>query len=239
MCRSLSKTCFYMTVAGQKASKVNTPALCTCTLSSCLQKYSPTRSCRGWWTVAALRFSFHHGTRGTLPELYCYLSNRASHCSSNSPHPQVWKRSESPFHSPHLRQVPHLLSWPESGQSHMTPLAFVPSGNLTWVIYRKEASQAIVWGLIRAVDWTVVLLLCCYCWSPAHRCGTTGTAEAYCPQKVGSGPSAYVPVWFKGGDFSICCSQIVWPWLRISVNISGFLRRQGVMVLNLDTVGIT
>lgn len=82
------------------------------------------------------------------------------------------------FHSPRPGQVCHLLSWPESGQSDMTLLACVPSGNSTWIRYRKEASRAIVWGLTQAVDWTVGLLLCWYCWSQAHRCGTAWTAEA-------------------------------------------------------------
>lgn len=83
-----------------------------------------------------------------------------------------------PFHSPRPSQDCHLLSWPESGQSDMTLLAYVPSGNSTWIRYRKEASRAIVWGLTQAVDWTVGLLLCWYCWSQAHRCGTAWTAEA-------------------------------------------------------------
>lgn len=82
------------------------------------------------------------------------------------------------FHLPRPGQVCHLLSWPESGQSDMTLLACVPSGNSTWIRYRKEASRAIVWGLTQAVDWTVGLLLCWYCWSQAHRCGTAWTAEA-------------------------------------------------------------
>lgn len=64
-------------------------------------------------------------------------------------------------------------------------LACVPSGNSTWTRYRKEASRAIVWGLTQAVDWTVGLLLCWYCWSQAHRCGTAWTAEAWCPLKSG------------------------------------------------------
>lgn len=83
-----------------------------------------------------------------------------------------------PSHSPWHGQVCHLLSWPESGQSDMTLLPCVPSGNSTWIRYRKEDSRPIVWGLTQAVDWTVALLLCWYCWSRAHRCGTARIAEA-------------------------------------------------------------
>ena len=43
---------------------------------------------------------------------------------------------------------------------HDTSGHYVPSGDSTWIRYRKEASRAIVRGLTQAVDWTVGLLLC-------------------------------------------------------------------------------
>lgn len=76
----------------------------------------------------------------------------------------------------------------------MTLLAFVPSGNSTWITYRREASLASVRGLIQAADWTVGPLLCWHGWSPAHRCGTASAAEAYCLPKLGSWPFAFAGV---------------------------------------------
>lgn len=111
-------------------------------------------------------------------------------------------------------------------------LACVPSGNSTWIRYRKEASRAIVWGLTQAVDWTVGLLLCWYCWSQAHRCGTAWTAEAWCPLKVGSWPSVFacVHVHLRGrSPFSLRPDWLFWSTSRV---------RRGVMALHLDIVGI-
>lgn len=91
------------------------------------------------------------------------------------------------------RIVPFFLTFPVSATRPSLPFAqltriwtirhdtsshYVPSGDSTWIRYRKEASRAIVRGLTQAVDWTVGLLLCWYCWSRAHCCGTAWTAEA-------------------------------------------------------------
>lgn len=100
--------------------------------------------CIFYWIVAPIsKFSQQNVNKWRVPQDFCTVLSYNMYTMEQECLVLGDFLSE-PFHSLWLGQVCHLLTWPKSGQSDMTLLAYVPPGNSTWIRYRKEASQAIV-----------------------------------------------------------------------------------------------